>query len=610
MKAIRKIFMVILPALVLISCQKDWLEREPQDMLTDEQIWNDRELIVSVLAQQYNRLPAHYSLTAGWQLMSEYDEAMWSGFSNDEWRNNIPFYDIFRWNYWDYGLIRDINLSIDNLEAADGLTEADKTGLLAEFRFLRVVVYFELVKRMGGVPLITEQLLYNYDGDPTPLQRSRNTETEVYDFLAAELDEIKDQLGNTGSKTRANPYTALAMKSRIMLYAASLAKYNNLMPSPITTTNGEVGIAASRSNGYYTQALEAAQEVIAGPYSLYHGNAADLGENFYEALTNKNSAEVIWAQDFAIGKTHFFTYDNIFRSAREDNLSPGCITPSLNLVESFEYLDGTPGALHTSAGNDYVYYDHVEDIFAGKDARLYGTVIYPGTSFRGVNAVIQAGIKEWDPQSQSYLTREGNLGSSYAGEVLTGLDGPHRSTLETTNTGFYLRKYLDRSGGASSRSQLSTTWWVRLRLGEVLLNAAEAAMELGQTELALQYVNQVRERAGFSQPLAQLTLEHIMNERRVELAFEDHRVWDLKRWRRAHELWNGNPSGAESVIYALYPYKVIRPGDPERDGKYVFEKIVAPRFRAPHFFNLYNYYSGIPQNVLNNNPLITRNPFQ
>jgi hypothetical protein len=96
----------------------------------------------------------------------------------------------------------------------------------------------------------------------------------------------------------------------------------------------------------------------------------------------------------------------------------------------------------------------------------------------------------------------------------------------------------------------------------------------------------------------------------VELAFEDHRLWDLKRWRMADKVWNGNSSSADAMLYALYPYRVIRPGDAARDGKYVFVKMVAPRIRAPRFFQLGNYYTAINQGVLNNNPKIIKNPFQ
>ncbi|MCC9165790.1 RagB/SusD family nutrient uptake outer membrane protein [Pontibacter harenae] len=610
----KNIFKCILLGATLFSatsCEEDWLDREPQTIITDEQTWNDPQIITAVLANFYNRLPAHQSLTVGWQAFAEYDDALWSGFGVDEWRNNLPNYGYDRWRLWDYGLIRDINLAIENITASTSLTETQKSEFVAELRFLRAYNYFELVKRMGGVPLVTTQLIYDFSGDPTPLQIPRSKEEEVYDFISSEVEAIKDQLGNTGSNTRANKFTALALKSRAMLYAGSLAKYNNQLAAPITTPGGEVGIPAARAEGYFQESLEASKEIInSGAYSLYQGNP-DLGENFYEAIAKKSAnPEVIWAQDFAVGKTHFFTFDNIFFSAREDNLSPSAITPSLNLVESYEYLDGSEGTLQTRTADnsDYIYYENPEDIFANKDARLYGTVIYPGSSFRGIEAEIQAGVVVWN--GSSYEVVEGPLGSTYTdGGLLTGADGPRRSQLETTNTGFYLRKYLDAQAGAGSRSQLSTMWWVRFRYAEVLLNAAEAALELELEDEAVGYVNQVRERAGFgANSLSSLTIERLRNERRVELAFEDHRVWDVKRWRIAHEIWDGSASNPDASVYALYPYRVIRPGTPQHN-KYIFMKMVAPRFVSPHLFRLGNYYSSIDQVVINNNPKIVRNPF-
>ena len=102
----------------------------------------------------------------------------------------------------------------------------------------------------------------------------------------------------------------------------------------------------------------------------------------------------------------------------------------------------------------------------------------------------------------------------------------------------------------------------------------------------------------------------LQNERRVELAFEDHRVWDLKRWRIADQVWNGQANNPIAQVGALYPYRVIRPGDP-RNGKYVFDKLdKAPRIQSPRFFREQNYYSAIPQDILDNNPLVVRNPFQ
>jgi hypothetical protein len=613
--------------LTLSGCAEEWLDRKPQNIILEDQVWNDSKMITGLLANYYDRLPYHTDLNhgsstdaavpnkEGWQDFAAYDEAMWS--NNDDARNNIVSYAFQRWRLWDYGLIRDINLALENMEKfGTSLSATQKAQFSSEFRFLRAQVYFDLVKRMGGVPIITQQLIYNFDGNPQALQQPRNKEEEVYDFIASELDAIKETLGNGTSNTRANKYTAMALKSRAMLYAASIAKYNSRMSSPISTPGGEVGIPAARAAGYYAQSLAASEEIInSGVYQLYNTNP-NPGENFYEAITKKTAnREVILAQDFLVSKDkrHGFTYDNIARNVREDNLSSSSITPSLNLVEDYEYLDGTSGELKTrNAGNtDYIYYDNLQGAFANKDARLYGTIIYPGTTFRGTPVQIQAGVKVWNASTNSFQNVESNtLGSNYEdGGLLTGASGPQRAQTEVTNTGFYLRKYVDQTAMSSTRGIRSDMWWIRYRLGEIYLNASEAALETGKTADALKYVNVIRERAGFpANSLKALTIERLQNERRVELAFEDHRVWDLKRWRIAHEVWNGNANNPDAVIYALYPYRVIRPGHPTHN-KYVYDKLVAPRFRAPRFFQMGNYYSSIEQVVIDNNPKIIRNPF-
>ena len=610
--------------LSITSCEKDYLEREPTTIVTDEQLWEDPKLIVGLLANYYNRLPTDMGLNdqAGsqWRNMADYDDAMWSGSSNDEFRNNIVSYPATRWRLYDYGFVRDLNLAIENVDkfGSATLNEAQRTQLKAEFRFIRAYLYFEMVKRMGGVPLITTQLLYDFSGDPTYLQQPRAKEAEVYDFVAAELDAIKNDIANEGSTGRANKYTCMALKSRAMLYAGTIAKYNALLTPNVVTPGGEVGIPASRAAEYLQKSLDASKEVIAGPYSLYKNNP-NLGENFYEAVVKKtNNPEVIFVRDFLSSKAkkHFFTYENIARGIREDNLSSSSIVPSLNLVENYEYLDGSPGILRTrnAANTDYIYYDNTTDIFANKDARLYGTVIYPGAPFRGLTVDMQAGVMRWDAGSGSYQTIEGpDLGTNYTdGKPLIAASGPHRSIQEVSNTGFYLRKYVDANGGASTRGIQSDVWWVWFRLGEVYLNAAEAAFELGLSNEALTYANAIRERAGFpanSLTVATITLDRIRNDRRNELAFEDHRVWDLKRWRQADKVWNGNANNPSDVVYALYPYRVVRPGDPARDGKYVFVKMRAPKFGSPRFFQIFNYYSSIDQGVINSNPKIVPNPF-
>jgi hypothetical protein len=609
------IFKISVFAMLLVSasCADDaWFEKVPKDIITEDQVWNDSKQIVSLMANYYDRLPS-FAGVFNTQAMTDLDDGMWAGHFDQNGHNNITAYGADFGRFWDYGLIRDINLALDNLEKyGTKLTGDEKIQFSSEFRFMRAFVYFELVKRMGGVPLVTTQLIYDYSGDPTPLQLPRSKEEEIYDFIASELDAVMPTLGNDGSKTRANKFIALALKSRAMLYAASLAKYNNLMPEPITLPGGEVGIPASRATEYYQKSLEASKQILANPaYKLYTENP-DKGKNYYDMFVSKtNNPEMIFVKDFSAskGKKHGFAYDNIVRAAREDNLSSSNISPSLNLVEAFEYLDGTPGKLKDKDGTgNFLVYDKLSDIFANKDARLYGTIVYPGTTFRSLDVQIQAGVALWNNGTYTFRESE-NLASTYTdGGVFTGASGPQRNVAEVSSTGFYLRKLVSETSMASTRGVGSENWWPWFRLGEIYLNAAEAAYELGLPE-ALGYINTLREKhGGFpANSLATLTMEIIRNERHIELAFEDHRFYDLRRWRIAHEVWNGSSTNPTAVIQALYPYRIV--GGPN-DGKYIFNRLSpSPRFLAPRFFQLRNYYSSIDQAVINNNPKIVKNPF-
>lgn len=611
MKDLSNIMTWVVVGFLLVSCNHDdWFERQPQDILTDEQIWSDADLTLSVLANYYNRLPSLHGVfnTGG---MAQLDDAMWSGHRDgDQQNNNTQFRDDYG-RYWDYGFIRDINLALDKLDQfGTGLLEDQRLLFRAELRYIRSFVYFELVKRMGGVPLITEQLIYDFSGDPSSLRIPRAKEHEVYDFIFNELEEIKETLsGNNGSKTRASTFAALALQSRAMLYAGSLAKYNNLMANPIVTEGGEVGIPAAMTEEYYTKSLQASNEIInSGNYSLHQLND-DRGENFYELFMDKGSPEVIFAKDYQTGlKTHGFTFQNIARSLTEDNEGSSMLAPSLSLVESFDYLDGSEGTLaYQDINGAYIPYENPADLFANKDGRMAGTIIHAGVAFKDAQVSIQAGTYEWEEERDAYQFRIGTLGErNESGDLITGFDGPNSVDNNVSATGFYARKFVSAGKGASARGILAENWWPWFRLGEIYLNAAEAAFELGQAD-AVTYINTLRERAGFNpNSMTTLTLELIQKERRVELAFEDHRYFDLKRWRIAHELWDG--SSDEAIVYGLYPYRIEHPGHPDHN-KYIFEKTRSSRIQLPRFFRMANYYASIEQGVLDNNPKLIRNPF-
>ncbi|QPH40907.1 RagB/SusD family nutrient uptake outer membrane protein [Pedobacter endophyticus] len=620
MKQFKKIIIYTLCAatLVQLSGCKKFLDRKPTDVLLDEQVWSDPKLAVSVLANIYNRLQPTGGLEGGKLSPTDLEEAMWSGgLGANNARNTRVNYPYTDKQLWSYDLIRDVNLFLENLDKSTAMQEADRKHLLAEGRFIRAYIYFLHVRSMGGVPLVTNTFQYDGSLDVDALKVPRSTEAGIYDFIASELDAIKDQLPLTvTSKTRANKWTVLALKSQAMLYAASIAKYNSLMTDPIVLPGAEVGIPASRAQEYYQKSLDAAKEIIDSKQFVLYNENPDKAQNFYDLFTKKaNNREVIWAQDYTLdGKYHDYTVESIPRSLRENATGAAGVTPSLNLVEAFDYLDGTNGSLkiQTPNGSDYIYYTRPEDVFLNKDNRMFGSIITPGSTFRGKRIDIQAGVMEWNTATNQYVMRTSpDLGSVFAdGGTLVAADGPLPNAANVTNTGFYMRKYLDSRVGSGQSGQGSDVWWIRYRFGGVLLNATEAAFELGKTAEALGYINQVRERAGFpANSLKTLSNDVIRKEFQVEMAFEEQRYWDLKRWRIAHEVYNGNRQSPNTLVNALWPYRVVRPSDPTKHNKYVFVKRVAPRFTQPRLFRLGNYYSAVPQNVINANSLIVKNPY-
>ncbi len=600
----------------------DYLNREPTNFLTEEQVYSNKDLTYSVLSHLYESYPDLYNFYY-FMNQCDFDEAFPSD-NFEVWRQRNQTYSYGYWSYWDYSLLREMNLFIKNVSSADKLEVSDRERFLAEGRFLRAAVYFELVKRMGGVPLITEPLEYNYSGDPTYLQYPRSKESEIYDFIINEMDAIKTVLPDDPSiKSRATKAAALAMKSRAALYAGSIARYGVNTPS-VSTPGGEVGIPSSEADGYYTIALNAAQEIIgSGLYSLYLRFPDDLSTNFSSLFYDKtNNPEVIFMKDFLLGSlVHRFTEQNQPFSLTEQPNMGGLLNPTLTLVQSFELLDNTFAPLVAESEGDYVYYDHPMDIFAGRDARLAGTIILPGSLWKGEPVDIWAGYMLADGTiitGAEFGTQKVLPGNDYS-EVVVGYDGPIDGMESATQTGFLLRKYLDPKFGSGNYSVQSDVPLIRFRYAEVLLNAAEAAYELAKNDLAVTYMNEVRSRAGFTTPLEEddITFDRIVHERKVEFAFEGHSYYDLKRWRLSHLVFNGmaadlttNPGKADepsTQSFGLWPYRIHDPGNPNH-GKYVFVKLIPNQSKNAHQFRLGNYYSAINNDILNNNPKIIRNP--
>lgn len=626
----------------LAGCKKDseFLDVKPTTFLTTDQVFSDPNLVLTVLADLYNRQEDFASLDgnsldgAGWRTFADFSESFPS--------ENGSSFLVQRtgWGYGQWGIdwgtaftyIREVNLFLERDSASTQLADADKKRFYAEGRFLRAMYYFELAKRYGGVPLITHSLtLPGNTKDIGSIQFPRAKESDIYDFVISEAEAIKSDLpADPATKSRASRAAAVAMECRAALYAASIAKYGATTPA-VSLPGGEVGIDASKANGYYTKALNAAKEIIAGTdgnYGLYN-NGGNLSDNYANLFLDKASIETIYFEDFKTGgKTHGFTTNDQPYSLSDEGGDAGRLDPSLNLVEQYEKLDNSFAPLATVDGsNKPVYYTNLQDIFAGRDARLAGTVLLPDGLFKGKKVDIWAG----------YVLADGTLFSSdEAGHTkalpgtttpvqVVGIDGPVNGLELRTQTGFYIRKYLDPTTGSGRRGQGSTVAFIRYRYAEVLLNAAEASFELGHPDDAATYMNQVRARAGLTTPLAagDITFDRIVHERRIELAFEGHILFDMKRWRLAHQVWDGAPTTLADVKsnlgvadahstqpWGLWPYKMYNPADPTTNGKWIFKETLPALATGYNKFLFGNYYSQISDNVIAANPKLVRQPNQ
>ena len=633
----KKLFVAVTIAAVLLvnaGCKKDseFLNVPPIGLLPNDVAFSDPALVLSILGDLYNRQVDFSGLDNGWASFVDFGESFPSESGSFGIVRNTSW-GYGSWSTWDYTYIREMNLFIQRDSASKGLAAADRTRFLAEGRFLRANYYFELVKRMGGVPLITTPLSFDVNnGEVASLQVPRAKEADIYDFVISEMEAIKNSLpSDVNTKSRATKAAALAVESRAALYAASIAKYGANTPQ-VALAGGEVGIPASRATAYYTTALAAAREIIngtAGGYKLYQV-LPDLSDNFAALFLDKSSVnqEAIWIEDFRVGgRTHAYTTNDQPYSISDEGGDAGRINPSLNLVENFERLDNTFAPLPTrdNAGST-IYYTNQEDIFNGRDARLKGTVLVPNALFKGKRVDIWAGYQLADGSAFS-SDEAGNLkalpGTATPIQVV-GKDGPVSGLEFRTQSGFYIRKYLDPTVGSGRRGRGSDVAFIRYRYAEILLNAAEAAFELGQTATAAGYINQIRARAGLTTPLAtaDMTFDRIVHERRVELAFEGHILFDYKRWRIAHQVWDGTPTSQTDLLtnlgkatqkstqpWGLWPYKLYNPASPN-NGKWLYREILPPVVTGFDYFRFGNYYSQIGDNIIAANPKLVRQPNQ
>ncbi|WP_316742068.1 RagB/SusD family nutrient uptake outer membrane protein [Pedobacter antarcticus] len=603
MKKINKlILMVMITATAVISsCQK--LDMPPTNIFTPDIIFGSEAGVKSFLATIYRALPIEdfkYRPDQGFKVGAN----DWENFYNSasvtgEQVGPFGGMDIGGgFGYWPYKDIRNVNTLIEELpKYANKLGEAKVKSLLGEAHFLRAYFYFGLAKRYGGVPILTE---VQDPGAPLEsLQVHRDKEEATWDFIGAELDLGYQMMDETNETGRANKYVAAALKSRAMLYAGSIAKYGSVnFVDGLARAQGIVGIPADKANQYFTKAFDAAK-LLDGHYSLYDKNS-DKVQNYIDLFLKGDSPENIFIKQYSIvsGSAHSWDATMSPRYMTANALSRSY--PTLDFVQRWGALsvtntDGTPKRFNNRA-----------ELMEGLEPRLLATVYFPGATLRGLTFDMQRGIYPSfsgtaaaevakQPNTRSYILA-GDTKTLYQGKMVIGFTGPWTGGDELTRTGFYVRKYVDAAKPiATVDLNRSEQPWIDLRYAEVLLNKAEAAMELGNASDALTAINLIRVRAGAT-VYNSIDIDKIRNERGMELAFENHYYWDLKRWRNADLVLNN------TRFKGLMPYYVFS------ENKYIF--LAEPELMQRNYnFDKRFYYEPIPGGELGKNPnLYPNNP--
>lgn len=584
-------------ALSFYSC--DYLDVPPINIIQDDAIFNSESGITSYMTTLYYDLPIEdfrytqqgFNVSGKGQgrLPNVSGEAMCS--SSDD---ISTIGDGTWWGCWDYGKIRRVNYFLKNFPAykSNFQNTVLADAWMGEAHFIRAYCYFAMVKRYGGVPILREP--QEYVGDIESLKVPRDTEKACYDFIAEDLDEAFRLLPDNEEilgKGRATKYAALALKSRAMLYAGSLARYGTV------DLNGLVGIDKALANDYFELAYKAVKELEKSKrFSLYRKNS-DKEKNFAELFLAEDSPENIFCKYFQRNvNAHGWDVYFVPYQYRGNGFSSN-MNPTLEFVEMFEHKDGTPANFAERAKN--TYFDDPSELFQNMDARFGGSIIYPNAIFKGEPCSIQKGLIIEDGSKKENATNyEEAVYTANDGQVYHIVGKSGSGNYSGNMTGFFMRKYLNENMPQSEVIEnYSEQHWIEFRYAEALLNGAEAAVEMGQhLDDALLWINDIRSRADIKQlSLSDLTVDKVRHERRIELAFENHTYWDLRRWRIADK-------EIETKQYTgLCPYFDIN------KQKYIFEEVAANKYY--YTFDVKMYYERIPDGEIAKNEKLKQNPY-
>lgn len=556
----KTIYILLTSVLVLfntISCKND-LDIQPLDQFAEDAVWKDPALVTTFVNNIYLGIPHGFS---NMMMASLSDESMYNADfgSSNVTKCLVTASDYSVWDFWSgnrykgmiwqnvYKYIRACNLFLEKIESTPFDNPDTKKRLIGEVYFLRAYLYNNLVSVYGGVPIIKQA--YKLSDDFTP---ARDTYENCIKFIAEDCDKAAQNLllVNTGAdKGRATKGAALALKARVLLHAAS-DLYNKTPTWAGGFAHPElIGYVGGDRNARWLAAKNAAKAVMdLGAYSIYKATPAagdSTAKNYGEMFLTKENTEDIFVR-FFLPKTEdsWDGYNPGLFNNPNGYHGWGSNTPLQQLVDAYEMKDGSKFSWTNT--------EHAKNPYKNRDPRFYATILYEGVQWRkrpsdvaasDPKGVIQVGFWEkWNTSTNSV-------------DVIAGLD-TRKGPIEDWNgtySGYYLRKFIDQTIDAQYVKQ--DLPWRFIRYTEVVLNYAEACIGLGQDAEARQYINMIRKRAGMPEitESGQALVERYRNERRVELAFEDHRFFDVRRWMIAPSTFD-NAKGVE-IRYPLNPDK-------------------------------------------------------
>ncbi|MGA1976218.1 MAG: RagB/SusD family nutrient uptake outer membrane protein [Bacteroidales bacterium] len=546
----RKLLYVFISAILLLgtvtSCKKSFLNTTPLGNYSDADVWVDPNLCATFVDQIYlHALGWPFAIerlsdfcdetcfTPDWGvfdfskcIMTEDNLLGWGV----DWGFPDPCVNTFHHYLWDplYIAARECNLFFSKVGGVKFPDDSTKQTMIGEVYFLRAVIYHDLAALYGGVPIITKPY-----GLGQSYNIARNTYEDVINYVAGQCDTAAMYLPTvlTGAlRGHATKGCALALKARTLLYAASdLHDAAHIAVYAAGYAHPELlGYTTGNQSDRWTAAKAAAKTVIdMGLYSLYKPTPApgdSIAQNFVNYfLSYGYETEDILLQYFTL-KTgvSWSDYNPALYCGPNGYDLWGNNTPLGEMVDSYEMKDGSAfdWSNPTEAANPY----------ANRDARLYASILYENCSFRPRDPDGQV----YDPYGKIQVGRV--IRNTFPADTVLLVPGvdTRQSNIEDWNggySGYYLRKFVDPTLDPQYVKQ--DIPFRHMRYAEVLLNYAEACVETGDLAEAATYINMIRTRAG--QPPTTATTQAdlrtaVRQERRVELAFEDHRFFDCRRW--------------------------------------------------------------------------------